>query len=370
MNLLRDSGEKTMLYMCYADLNRKHIVGVRKKIRAQCHAFGKVFGKVYYTIFAGQTIYLLLEDEIIDKQFALTKKMCNDAALEWLKKYGINRVYIRYEFSDIWFLEFLDELRKKGIKVVLEFPTIPYDNERVCARPIEDRYYREQLYQYVECCTTYSKYETVFNIPCIPLINGVDMEEHATKQYREKDGSIILVAVAAMAKWHGYERVIRGIHEYYMGDGKVNIIFYLVGNGGQLSYYNRLVDEHKLGEHVFFLGHLEGERLNAIYNNSDIAIGSLGLYKTGIQSAAPIKLREYCARGIPFIYGYDDISFQNKQYFGYQVSNDMEPIDMAKVVGFYNQVYDGRDFVKEMRQYAQLNLTWDGVLQPVIDYLR
>lgn len=358
-----------MLYMCYINLNQDNAVGVRKKIKAQCRAFGKAFGTVYYTIFAGQTIYLLLEDRIVDRGYAITKKMCNDITLEWARKYNIKRVYIRYAFSDIWFLDFLCELKKRGIKVVLEFPTIPYDGERGYPVPMEDRYYREQLCQYVYCCTTYADYKTVFNIPCIPLTNGVDMKEHKAKQYREKDGRIILVAVAVMGKWHGYERVIQGIHEYYSHGGKVNIIFKLVGNGGQLAYYNRLVNEYKLCEHVLFCGHLEGENLNEIYDYSDIAVGSLGLYKTGIQSAAPIKLREYCARGIPFIYGYDDFSFKDKIYFGYQVTNDSVPIDIEKVIDFYNRVYDGRDFIKDMREYASRNLTWERILQPVINYL-
>ena len=359
-----------MLYMCYINLNKDNNVGVRKKIKAQCRVFEKAFGTAYYTIFAGQTIYLLLQDRIVDSGFAITKQMCNDITLEWVRKYDIKRVYIRYAFSDIWFLDFLSELKKRDIKAVLEFPTIPYDGERGCPVPMEDRYYRERLCQYVDCCTTYADYKTVFNIPCISLTNGVDMKEHKAKQYREKDGRIILAAVAAMGKWHGYERVIQGMHEYYSHGGKVNIIFNLVGNGGQLAYYNRLVNEYKLCEHVLFCGHLEGENLNAIYDNSDIAVGSLGLYKTGIQSAAPIKLREYCARGIPFIYGYDDFSFKDRIYFGYQVPNDSRPIDLERVIEFYNRLYDGKDFIQEMRQYASQNLTWDKILQPVIDYLR
>ena len=304
-----------MLYMCYSNLNEKNTVGVKKKIRAQCHAFEKRVGRTYYTFFAGHTFYLLHDDKVVDRGFALTKKMCNDIALEWLIKYAIKSVYIRYSFSDVWFLDFLEELKKRCFKVVIEFPTIPYDGEHGCARPVEDRYYREQLCQHVNCCTTYANYKAVFKIPCIPLVNGVDLEENKSKEYREKDGSIILVAVAIMEKWHGYERVIQGMHEYYSNGGKVNIIFKLVGDGEQIPYYNSLVERYGLWNHVHFYGKLEGKELDNVYDESDIAVGVLGMYKVGRQSAAPIKTGEYCARGIPFIYGYDDVSVTKNHYF-------------------------------------------------------
>ncbi len=357
-----------MLYMCYINLNKDNAVGVRKKIKAQCCAFRKVFGTVYYTIFDGHTFYLLSGDEIIEKRFALTKKMCNDIALKWVSKFDIKRVYIRYDFSDIWFLDFLQELKIGCIKVVLEFPSIPYDDERGCTRPTEDRYYREQLCQYVNCCTTYANYQTVFNIPCITLVNGVDVNENKSKRYREKDDSIILVAVAIMAKWHGYERVIQGMYEYYSKGGKTNIIFKLVGDGGQIPYYNSLAVKYGLQNHVIFCGRLDGKDLDDVYDESDIAIGVLGMYKVGRKSAAPIKSGEYCARGIPFVYGYDDVSIGSNKYFAYQVSNDATPVNIDAIIEFYNNMYNGRDFITDMRKYAIENLIWDKVLEPIVNY--
>ena len=122
-------------------------------------------------------------------------------------------------------------------------------------------------------------------------------------------------------------------------------------------------------EHVTFCGQLSGEMLDAVYDSSDIAVGSLGFFKAGIQSGAPIKLREYCARGIPFVYGYNDISFHKNHYFAHQVSNDSVPVDVQEIIDFYELMYDGRNFVSDMRRYALENLTWDKILQPVIAFL-
>lgn len=358
-----------MLYVNYTNLNENGLTGIKKKILAQCNAFMKKLGTIYYTMLAGQTMYLLHGDKIIEKEFVLTREMCNKAIIKWLIKYDIKRAYIRYALSDMAFLDFVKEIRMLNVKSVLEFPTIPYDDEGAAIRPIEDKYYRKQLHKYVDCCTTYANYETVFGIPCIPLKNGVSIENQKVKKYRKSDGTVVLLAVAGLSKWHGYERVIQGMKNYISNDGKRNIIFNIAGFGGQLNYYKSIVDEYQLSENVIFHGQLSGAELDAIYDNSDIAVGSLGFYKINLYSNSPIKLGEYCARGIPFVYGYDDVSFSKPPYFSYQVSNDATPLDMEKVLDFYDAMYDGRDFIKDMRQYALSNLTWDTILQPVIDYL-
>ena len=121
---------------------------------------------------------------------------------------------------------------------------------------------------------------------------------------------------------------------------------------------------------MYFYGQLNGNELDQVYNRSDIGIGALGLYKVNVQSAAPIKTGEYCARGIPFIYGYDDISLNGDEYFAYQVSNDSTSIEMENVIAFYNKVYSVKDVSYDMRKFAKERLVWDKVLQPIIEYLR
>ena len=99
-----------MLYVNYTNLYENCNVGIKKKILAQCSTFMKKFGTVYYTMFAGQTMYLFYEDKILEKEFALTRKMCNEAIAKWIVKYHIKRLYIRYALSDMFFLDFLEEL--------------------------------------------------------------------------------------------------------------------------------------------------------------------------------------------------------------------------------------------------------------------
>ena len=113
-------------------------------------------------------------------------------------------------------IEFLRELKKNSIAVVLEFPTIPYEGE-ISSKSVKmiDAHYREELTNYVEQCTTYSNMDSVFGIPCIILVNGLDLDEHPVHKGRKPDNKIILLAVASMNSAHGYERVIEGMARYY-----------------------------------------------------------------------------------------------------------------------------------------------------------
>lgn len=359
-----------MLYVTYED-SVVHAIGIRKKMQAQYRVFKKAFGEAYYTLYRGQMMHLYRENILLEKELAFTKGECNTVIKDWIERYNISKVYVRHYSADRQELLFYQYLNEKDIRVAVEFPTVfpayqgIIDSKVVTA---EDTYYKNRMHEYVRCCTAYQPMEKVYGIPCIPLVNGVDIDEQPQKKSRKADGRIVLLVVATYTKWHGHERVIEGMHRYYADGGKREIIFNIVGSGGQLNYYESLVEEYRLQGHVNFCGVLSGEKLDEIYDASDIAIGDLGIYKVGLKSGAPIKEREYCARGIPFIYGHDDMSFGKDNYYARQVSNDETPIDMQMVINFYNEMYDGREFAKDMRQYALLNLTWNKILQPVIDY--
>ena len=146
-----------MLYVTYYDLNKIDLVGIKKKVIAQISAFKKRFERVYHTCYAGQMIYLMDGEEIVDKEVAATRRDCNQTLCQWIAKYNIARTYIRYNLADIFFLQFLKFLKESQIKTVLEIPTYPYDGE-LCNgyKKMEDAYYRKQLSEYVDKIVTYS----------------------------------------------------------------------------------------------------------------------------------------------------------------------------------------------------------------------
>lgn len=354
-----------MIYVSYSNLSKAGLIGVKKKISAQCYAFEKVFGKAYYTTVAGQTIYLMHDQKVIDKRNALSKKEFNDAVIQWITELKITKAYIRYSFSDIWFIDFLRELKSLEVRFVLEFPTIPYDGEGGINKKAEDQYYREQLHQYVDYCTTYSKYKTVFHIPCIPLVNGVNIKNCNIDKLKNKR-DIVLIAVATMRREHGYERIIKGLFHYYKSGPERKIYFDLVGQGAQIPYYKQLTSEYGLEDYVRFCGLLEGTELDKIYRRADLGVGPLGMYKSGINAGVGIKAAEYCANGLPMLMT-DDYGFE-EQYFLLKVPNDASPVNIHDVIAFYDSL-QRKDYISDMRKYVVENFSWDRILEPVICYL-
>lgn len=362
-----------MLYITYVDLYDSGFFGVAKKIMSQVLVFRKSFDKVYLTFCRGQMVYLLEGNRVIDKGLAVTRAMCHTVIGEWLDKYNIKRTYIRYGFSDKWFLEFLKLQKEKGIKTVLEIPTYPYDGELAGGRfkriRVEDNYYREWLCQYVDWVATNSEAENILGMSCVKLLNGVNIEEHPLCLKNNTSKKIVLIGVSIMAKWHGYERVIEGLFNYYRNKGEYDFLFKIVGEGEEKNKYQSLVSKYGLQSRVEFCGMLGGEDLNRQYALADIAVSSLGLYKTGIQSVTPIKGAEYCARGIPFLCGYHDMRFPDQADYIMTVPNNPEPINMYEVIAFYEHITAQDGYQQKMRDYAVEHFAWEGIMKPIVELL-
>ena len=90
----------------------------------------------------------------------------------------------------------------------------------------------------------------------------------------------------------------------------------------------------------------------------------------GLRSAAPIKTREYCSRGLPFVYGYEDDGFTGKEPYVRQVTNSPKPVDMNEIIELYEATAQNRDVIAEMRNYAEKNFSWDVLLKDVVEYMK
>lgn len=359
-----------MIYITYVDLSDISYYGITKKIMSQIKILQRYFGKVYYTTYRGKMLYLMDGEEIIDKEVAITRARINSVLANWIDKYKIQRTYIRYGFSNKWFLELLKVQKEKGIKSVLEIPTYPYDGEMEEGwLKIEDSYYRDQLYQYVDYIATNSEADNILGISCIRLLNGVDIEKNPLCLKKKENKRIVLIAVSSMAIWHGYERILEGIFNYYNDGGEYKFLFKIVGNGPEEKNYRYLMRKYNLESSIKFYGILGGEELDKEYETSDIAVSSLGLYKTDVMEVTPIKGAEYCARGIPFICGYRDMRFPSNLQYVMTVPNSPEPVNMHQVIIFYENITSQNGYHEEMRKYALKNFTWESIMKPIIKVL-
>ena len=291
-------------------------------------------------------------------------------------------IYIRKPLLDRGFHKFMKQFRKKypDARVLLEIPTYPYDKEMLAGIQDYPLYWKELIYRnklrnYVDRIVTYSDDNTIFGIQTICIQNGINVEEQPVRELKANPDEIHLIAVASFQKYHGYERAINGLAEYYRAKGTRRIILDMVGGGDELPAYKKLAESLNMQDHVVFWGPKHGEELKQVFNQADIGLGSFGFYKIGLEVASSLKLREYLARGLPVIGGSSQDLFTEETFPYYlEFSNDASNLDMERIVAFYDRIYKNREtyeaVVQNIREYAENNVTWKKTLAPVMEYLK
>lgn len=370
---------KKILYYTARDMTNPSL-GINKKIRNQIETLRKSF----YV----DAVYRKNDDQLVleknsGKEIILVSGMKRPYKVQgsrylakFLKKHSYEGCYIRYVFADGQFYKSLKEMAKADTRVILEIPTYPYDEEMLDSLENRivlflDRMYRNRMKPYVDKIATYSCDREIYGIPAFQVINGVNFENIPLAVHPEQDTCIRMIAVADLAKWHGYDRLLRGIGEYYRKNGDREIHFYMVGQGKELELYQEIVREYGIEDKVTFCGSLYGGDLDRIYDKCTLAVECLGAHRKGLKLSSSLKSREYAAKGLPMITSVEIDVFDVQDYpYICMFQGNEEPIDLEKVIQFYDSIYVGNNcnsVAAAIREYAQGLCDMDVVMKPVVD---
>lgn len=298
---------------------------------------------------------------------------------DYCKDNGIQFVYARcFQNASPFLIRFFKKLKKLGIKAVTEIPTYPYDQEFVGFPFMTrmnlkvDQTFRKSLYRQMNAVVTFSDADVIFGQRTIRISNGVDMDSIPLHQYQpSQDGSIHLIGVAEVHYWHGYDRLIAGLGEYYRNtQNPRQVYFHIVGGVWKSEMYDsihapgfsELMDKFGIRDKVIFHDQLFGEELNKVFNQCCFAIGSLARHRSGITVIKTLKNREYATRGVPFIYSEIDNDFEDKPYI-IKATPDESPIDIQQIVDFIESHHFNPS---EIRKTVE-NLSWKIQMKQVID---
>ena len=361
--------------------------GISKKILAQVNALKNQGLNVSLSYLKENGKYKFegryINEKIIDKysEISIISKFQRRCTYKNLYNYiddnDIKLVYIRYiHFANPFFISFLKKLKKKGIIVLLELPTYPYDQEYRNAHLtaklafLIEIFFRKKFKNYVTRIITLSHDTTIFKIPTIQISNGIDANFIDMVKKRKPDGELHLIGVATISFWHGYDRVIEGLYNYYKAGeaGKKKVFFHIVGDttNSESLRYKEMVKNYNLPNYVSFYGKKSGKELDNLFDQMDLAVGSLGCHRIAIHNIKSLKNREYCARGIPFFYSETDPDFEDKNFI-YKVPANDNPINIEEIINF--MLSNKFDEVK-IRDYAIKNLTWDKQFEKVLREVR
>lgn len=368
------------IYIVYDQVLAEGDTGINRKIKSQIETFNK-------NELNCEMKLIYINDKI--KGISLWYRLPFFNLIPSWKNYedfcDADYIYLRRpECMNGYMKKFFKNIKKKNpqIKILIEIPTYPYDQEILNNEgkisinyPIywKDSFWRKRLKGVVDRFVVLNdNLPMLWDIPTIKINNGLLLENYSTRKPQKKD-SIDLLAVAMFMSWHGYERIIEGLHTYYKQENNQKVYLHMVGTGEELKHYKKLVEEYHLEEYVVFHGKKTQEELDEFYNICDIGLGSFGTYKIGIELLKNLKSREYMAKGLPIVTGCKmDVGEKLEPYY-LEFQNNESIVDINKIVDFYNNIYSNEkteDVIKNIRMIAEKTISMNACMLQVINYIK
>lgn len=355
--------------------------GISKKISSQVNAL-KACGMEVNLCYMEESISKrrMVDNTIIsDYGQGIVSKIKKRTEFSSIAKYaeqnGIEFVYIRSNHNANPFtIQMVKRMKRAGMKVVVEIPTYPYDSEYqaqgISRQIFQDRIFRKAFAKTLDAIVTFSDYTEIFGQKTIRISNGIDFDSVKIKSVlNDTSKELNLIGVAEIHKWHGFDRLVKGLAEYYSVSQEYIVKFHIVGYffsaEGEQEFKSFIV-ENKMEKYVILHGKKHGKELDEVFNQCDFGIGSLGRHRVGIQRIKTLKNREYAARGIPFIYSETDSDFDNRPYV-LKAPADETAINIHDIIRFYRKTslspHDIRKSIADLSWENQMNLVLKGVTE-------
>lgn len=348
--------------------------GIKKKIDWQTAALSR----------AG-IVTVLMKKKCINK--IIRALPFQTASIDWKRCVreldGYDGLYHRHVYTDYQMLRAFRFIKKRNpeFKIVLELPTYPYEKERKHGLMYyRDIFYRRFLRKYIDRIVVFGNFRRVWGIPCIRTRNGIDMELTAPKKSLERSDGFDLCMIADLEFWHGVDRLLNGLVQYYENNGTEDIKIHLVcgvSNTKKLLEIKNVIEKSILKDKVILYRNLSGKDLDKVYDICHMASASLGRHRTKLDKAgvtSEIKTREYLAKGIPFIYSTEiDVFENNHADFAKQISTDDKPVNFSDVVDFYKHLlekYDKQELKERIRKFGQETVSMDKTMEPVVQFYK
>jgi len=374
----------------------KQYAGILKKVAGQTDGVARLGWDARYVCADGNDVVLCGGEEPESKtiaeglrwrgrQAATAEKIC-----EFIAEGRYDLVYIKGFLANPYALRIADAAKSANprCRVIYEIATYPYWGEyrrffRVDWKRRDARAFAGHLLEAAQHWATAPRMkrsvdalvvfgqpvERLWGIPAVTIDNGVSVDriEPRDSSGRMPGAAIRLLGVAGTSVAHGYDRVLDGLAQYRKAKppGGPEVFFDLVGENETVRALRARTAELGLEDAVSFLGYRDSGELALLYNRCDAAVSSLGVYRIGLKWLSPLKSREYCAAGIPFLYAYED-TLPGNATFAMKIPNDPSPVDIAAVVRFVERCRGNPAVSRRERQYAEEHFDWKIIMKRVL----
>ena len=379
-----------ILFLVYHGFSE--VSGISKKIHYQVKGLrenGHDVRLCYYSFAENGHRCRYVDDEIIQdygkgKLSGVRQRISYNCIYDYCIRESIEFVYARcFQNANPWLIHLFKRLKKAGIHAGTEIPTYPYDAEFVGFPFLTrmnlkiDQLFRNKLSAQMDAIVTFSDAKEIFGQRTICISNGVDLDSiplHQPLAVSHQPSAIHLIGVAEVHYWHGYDRLIAGIGEYYSQQPTANsqhsdVYFHIVGGVGSSEMYDsihapgfhELMEKYGIQNRIILHGQLFGDELTEVFNQCHFAIGSLGRHRSGITNIKTLKNREYASRGIPFIYSEQDSDFDHQPYV-VKAPADESPINVPLLFEFVDNFHMSPADIRKTVEH----LSWKNQMQRVV----
>jgi hypothetical protein len=191
-------------------------------------------------------------------------------------------------------------------------------------------------------------------VPGRTVANGTDVHAIPAGGFVPYDGRVLRLALmsSSHAVWHGNDRLMAALESYR---GSRPIVVDMIGSGSGAKG-----TEEKVGGAATIRHHglLHGAALTDVMRHANLGISTLAFFRTGLRQAAVLKTRDYIARGLPVVLGYDDVDLPEDSPFVLRVPSDDTPLSLDDLFAFAERVSAIPDLTKTMRAFAENVLDW------------
>ena len=353
--------------------------GISKKISYQIKAFNACgFHTCLCYLDEEDKKKRMVDDRIIANYGnGIKSKILKRIEFSSISTYAINNnidfVYIRSNHNANPFtIKMVKRMKKAGMKVVMEIPTYPYDAEYLSQgmgkQIFQDRIFRKHLAKQLDAIVTFSEEDIIFGQQTIRISNGIDFDSVRMKKGSHHPANELhLIGVAEIHRWHGFDRVIRGLADYYATPKETKVFFHVVGyffSPVEEAEITEIIKTHHLEPYVILYGKKHGKELDEIFDQCDFGIGSLGRHRVGIEHIKTLKNREYAARGIPFVYSETDTDFDKMPYV-LKVPANETAVKIEDIIQFYQHLTTTPQQIRD----SIADLSWKHQMGKVINTL-
>jgi glycosyltransferase, family 1 len=344
-------------------------VGITQKVKKQIEAFQELGYDVIYSGYLedGVAIFDSTGNILVKKNFFLKNGKINHILRRYMllllcKDYFLKNdvelefSYLRYHFFDSFYINLLKVLKKKSKKVIIEAHSYPVFVKKDKFNPIKilDEIYSKKAHKYCDYIASMTNLKTICGIPTYEIENTLNIDDFKIKEYKRVENKFIFINVAFENITHGLDRLIKGISNYYKTIYKttsVDIELLLIGEYSNST--KKLVEDLSLSEKVKFLGKMKRNEIDTYIDEAHFAVGSMGNHRANSYYGSALKTKEYIARGIPFVYGWEERILINFP-FAYKVPLNEEPVDIKKILEFYRKI-ENKDLAIKMRKFLEEN---------------